>query len=211
MLKCLSFSDCFRTHIYIDSENKSVEMEIKTDEIDDDETLMQRVGENNVNAYRVLVSKHLNRALNFAERMIGDRSEAEDITQEAFLKVWRQARKWKPKAKFTTWFHRVLYNLCVDYHRKPRLLADRTEVDATPSVIPNPEQIYQSNETSNHLRRALQKLPENQRAALILSYYEGLNQVEAAQILEVSVSAVETLLFRARNTLRQTLKGIDYN
>jgi RNA polymerase sigma-70 factor (ECF subfamily) len=177
-------------------------------EEDADTVLMQRAGQNDVDAYRLLVNKHLSRALNFAERMIGNRNDAEDIVQDAFLRVWKEASRWKPKAKFTTWFHRVLYNLCIDYLRKSEPLTWDIDLESTGSKIPDPEQNLVSVEVSNKVREALKKLPERQRAALILFYYEELTQNEAAEVLEVSVSALEALLFRARTTLRKILKGV---
>lgn len=205
MTECLKDDSCAKT------ESEKSLMKYDSRDADVDVALMQGIGRNDVDAYRQLVSKHLNGALGFAERMIGNRNDAEDIVQEGFLIVWKEASRWKPKAKFTTWFHRVLYNLCIDYLRKPRLLTGGIELESAQSSIPDAEQAIISREYSNQVKEALQKLSERQRAALILFYYEELSQDEAADVLEVSVSGLEALLFRARTTLRKFLKGVILN
>lgn len=187
-----------------ESEKSFMKHEVK--EADADTVLMRRIGQNDVDAYRLLVKKYLNRALNFVERMIGNRSDAEDITQEAFLKVWKEAGRWEPKASFGTWFRKVLYNLCIDFIRRSRPLTTNVELEDTISEIPDAEKNLISLEVSSQVKQALQKLPERQRAALILFYYEELSQNEAAEVLEVSVSALEALLFRARTSLRKMLR-----
>ncbi len=199
MAECLNY-----TFAKAESEKSFMKHEVK--EADADAPLMRRIGQKDVDAYRLLVKKYLNRALNFTERMVGNRSDAEDITQEAFLKVWKEAGRWEPKASFGTWFRKVLYNLCIDFIRKSRPLTTNTELEDTASEIPDAEKNLISLEVSNQVKQALQELPERQRAALILFYYEELSQNEAAEVLEVSVSALEALLFRARATLRKILR-----
>ena len=201
-------AECLNDDSSARPESERLLMKCDVGEADADAVLMQRAGQDDVDAYRLLVNKHLSRALNFAERMIGNRNDAEDIVQDAFLRVWKEASRWEPKAKFTTWFHKVLYNLCIDYLRKSEPLTWDIDLESTGSKIPDPEQNLVSVEVSNKVREALKKLPERQRAALILFYYEELTQNEAAEVLEVSVSALEALLFRARTTLRKILKGV---
>ncbi len=189
--------------------NESLFMIDEAKEADIDVALMRLVGQDDVDAYRRLVNRHLNRALSFVERMIGDRNDSEDIAQEAFLKVWKEAGRWEAKAKFTTWFHRVLYNLCIDHLRKLQPLTADMEIENFVSEVSDPEESFISREVADQVKEALQKLPQRQRAALILFYYEELNQNEAAEVLEVSVTALESLLFRARTTLRKILKRED--
>ena len=205
MAECLKYDPCAKT----ESERPFMKHEAR--QADADAALMQRVGQNDVDAYRLLFNKYLTRALSFVERMIGNRSDAEDITQEAFLKVWKEAGRWEPKASFGTWFRKVLYNLCIDHIRKSNPLTADIELEDTASEIPDAEKSFISREAADRVRQALQKLPERQRAALILFYYEELSQNEAADVLEVSVSALEALLFRARATLRKALKGVEVN
>jgi RNA polymerase sigma-70 factor (ECF subfamily) len=198
-------AECLNDDSSARPERERLLMKCDFEEADADAVLMQRAGQDDVDAYRLLVTKHLSRALNFVERMVGNRNDAEDIIQEAFLRVWREAARWEPKAKFTTWFHKVLYNLCIDYLRKSEPFAGDIHFENTGSTIPDAEQNLISLEVSNQVREALKRLPERQQAALILFYYEELTQNEAAEVLEVSVSALEALLFRARTTLRRIL------
>ncbi|MGQ0793564.1 MAG: sigma-70 family RNA polymerase sigma factor [Deltaproteobacteria bacterium] len=174
---------------------------------DIDAALMQRVsGRRDALAYRNIVERHINRSLGFVERMVGNRTDAEDIVQEGFLSVWKGAQNWQPKAKFTTWFHRILYNLAIDHMRKHASAKVRAELDdEILSPMPNAEQSAIAGQRRGRVRDALQKLPERQRAALILFYYEGLNQIEAAGVLEVSQGAFEALVQRARAALGQML------
>ena len=98
---------------------------------------MQRIARQDAAAYRMLVARHLNFCVRFAERMLGSRADAEDVVQEVCLRIWNDAGKWKPEAKFTTWLYRVMTNACIDHKRKRRLLPLGYN-DTTPDTSPGP-------------------------------------------------------------------------
>ncbi|HEY4136144.1 MAG TPA: RNA polymerase sigma factor [Alphaproteobacteria bacterium] len=172
-----------------------------------DEELVALIGGGDRRAYHVLVERHGRRVLGLARRMTRNLAEAEDISQDAFLRVWQKAAEWQPRgARFTTWLYRVVVNLCIDRRRKPSFAPIEAAGDPADSR-PDAEQTLVAVERDRHVKAALDALPERQRAALVLSYYEGLSNVEAAGALELSVSALESLLVRARRALRQELQG----
>lgn len=143
--------------------------------------------------------------LSLARRMLGNRVDAEDVAQEVFLRVWTHAARWEPgRAQFGTWLHRVATNLCLD-----RLRRHGTEnIDSVPepqSDAPNPHEELERQELARRVDLALQSLPPRQRAAVTLTHYQGLSNIEAAAILDVTVEAVESLLGRARRQLRTAL------
>lgn len=155
-------------------------------------------------AYRELVGRHLNRGVKVAERMLGNRQDAEDVMQEACLKIWKEAPRWKPQAKFSTWLYRVVLNACLD--RKRRIVPARAEeeLDEIADDKPMADAVMIGRQRSDSVKVALQALPDRQRAAVILSYYEELSNQEAADSMGVALGAFQQLLFRAK----QNLKGI---
>ncbi|MBI1179854.1 MAG: RNA polymerase sigma factor [Alphaproteobacteria bacterium] len=172
-----------------------------------DETLMQRVGDGNEAAYRVLMERHLNRSLGFATRLVGDAAEAEEVMQEAFLRLWRSAPRWQPgAARFTTWFYRVVMNLCIDRQRKRRSQAVPLDVAGDPpDGRRGADGDIHARQVSDRVEDALAELPDRQRAAISLCYLQGLSNKEAAAVLEVNLKALESLLTRGRAALRQRL------
>jgi RNA polymerase sigma-70 factor (ECF subfamily) len=134
--------------------------------------------------------------------MLGNTQEAEDVSQEAFLRLWQHAPDWEPRAKLSTWLFRVAHNLAIDRLRQRRPVD--TDVDvATDSA--RPSRVLDRRRTAERVRAALALLPDRQRSALLMSHYEGLSNPEIADILGVSVESVESLSSRARRTLRQHL------
>ena len=155
----------------------------------------------------MLVARKLPRLLALATRMLGDRTEAEDVAQETFLRIWKQAPGWREgEARFDTWLHRVVLNLCYD-----RLRGRREEpVDVLPDVPdPQPEPATRAETRSRdaRVRQALAALPVRQREALVLQYYQEMSNVEAANLMGITVDALESLLARARRNLRAQLAG----
>ena len=175
--------------------------------VDPDQDLIARVAKGDPAAVRAMVARKLPRLLGVATRMLGDRGEAEDVTQEAFLRLWRQAGRWRPGAAlFDTWLHRVTLNLCYDRLRRRReVLSDAIPERADPAAGADQAMIDQARDA--RLAAAIAGLPERQRAALVLQYYEGLSNIEAAAAMEIGVDALESLLSRARRTLRDRLRG----
>ncbi len=176
-------------------------------ERDPDADLVARVGEHDAGAVRTLVARKLPRLLALATRLLGDRMEAEDIAQETFVRIWKQAPHWRGgEAKFDTWLHRVALNLCYDRLRGRREQpADTMPEEADPAAAPDLHMETRSRD--ERVRAALAALPVRQREALVLTYYQELSNLEAAGLMDISVDALESLLARARRTLRAQLAG----
>jgi RNA polymerase sigma-70 factor (ECF subfamily) len=175
-----------------------------------DAELMVRVAGGHYPAYQVLVSRHVDRVFGLAQRIIGERAEAEDIVQEAFLRVWLQASRWQPeKARFTTWLFRIVANLCIDHLRKHRgeTLELTEEIEDT---APRADVVacVERQQIGARVAAEVLRLPLRQRTALALCYYEGCSNQEAAEILGVGPGAVESLLVRARRTLQKRLASL---
>jgi RNA polymerase sigma-70 factor (ECF subfamily) len=175
--------------------------------VDPDHDLIARVAKGEPAAVRAMVARKLPRLLSLATRMLGDRGDAEDVAQEAFLRVWRQAGRWRPgTARFDTWLHRVTLNLCYDRLRRRREVPSIAVPErADPAAGADQAMIEQARDA--RLAAAIAGLPERQRAALMLQYYEGLSNIEAAAAMEIGVEALESLLSRARRTLKDRLRG----
>lgn len=167
---------------------------------DPDEELVRRVGAGDPAAVQALVARKLPRILALARRMLGDAAEAEDVAQEAFVRIWRHAPRWRRgNARFDSWIHRVTLNLCYDRLRRGRawLTDDPPEV-ADPSPLPDTH----PKEDAQRVEQALQAIAPRQREAIILVYYQEMSNLEAAATLEISVDALESLLARGRRSLK---------
>jgi RNA polymerase sigma-70 factor, ECF subfamily len=174
---------------------------------DSDEALMARVARGDEPAFRILSRRHLPAMLGLARRILGNAADAEDVAQEAMLRVWTHAPRWQPLALFRTWLTRVVVNLCLDRKRR----AAWVELDAAGEIAdPTPDVTEQAeaDERERLLAAAIAELPERQRAAIALTYGEGMSNAQVAEILDASVSAVETLLIRGKQNLRRALKGV---
>ncbi|MFA5592668.1 MAG: RNA polymerase sigma factor [Micavibrio sp.] len=172
---------------------------------DTDESLMRLIQQGSHQAFAFLVRRHTDRFYASAFRMCGNQSEAEDMVQDAFLKIWNRPDLWKDDrgAKFTTWFYRILLNQNTDRLRKHRNVTDDNSM--LPSIAdsnPTPEKQAVLNEEQRLLEEALAALPERQRTALTLCFYEGLSNADAAGVMGVKVKALESLLMRAKAGLR---------
>jgi RNA polymerase sigma-70 factor (ECF subfamily) len=182
-------------------------------ERDPDAELIAGVGRQEPAAVRTLVARKLPRLLALATRMLGDRMEAEDVAQEAFVRIWKQAPRWREgEARFDTWLHRVALNLCYDRLRAHREepadeLPDTADSAADPAGAPDAQLDAQSRDA--RVRAALAALPARQREALVLNYYQELSNIEAAALMGITVEALESLLARARRSLRAQLAGDD--
>ena len=176
---------------------------------DDDAELMQKIACGDNRAFKKLVQRHLLRSVRMAGRITGSSAEAEDAVQEAFIRVWKHAAYWESPeaagAQFSTWFYRIVLNLCIDHKRK-RTFTTLEEIPEPDDGRDNAETGLQRYELSNTVREAVDALPDRQRAAFVLCFYEEHSNKEAAAILGVSVKALESLLVRARKTLHDKLQ-----
>lgn len=178
-----------------------------TDTISDD-ALMAAYAGGDAAAATPLVRRHAPRVLAVAIRMLGDAAEAEDVTQEALMRLWRIAPDWQPgRAQVSTWLYRVTANLCTDRLRRRARLAPL--VDAGEPVAPGATVLerMQEDQRAAALEAALARLPERQRLAVILRHVEGLANPEIAAAMEISVEAVESLTARGRAALGRMLSA----
>ena len=170
-----------------------------------DETLVLRVANGDRTAFGMLVDRHALRYRALALRYLGDVALAEDLVQEAFVKLWTHARRFNAdKARFTTWFHRVVVNRCLDEKRRKKPEALPEEYDQ-PDESPSVEHALMEADGNTSLKRALDALSDRQRLAVTLSYFDELSNVEAAEAMEMNLKAYESLLVRARAKLREAL------
>lgn len=174
-------------------------------EIEKDAALMLEVANGNATASRLVAELYLDGPFRLALRILGDSSLAEDMAQEAFIKLWKQAPKWQAKAQIKTWLHRVTYNLCVDYLRKQKRYSD-DEMPEMEDTRPGVLELKEQQQLGDKVTEALQKLPARQRIAISLVHFEEYGNIEAAAIMEISVDALESLLARGRRKLKELLQ-----
>lgn len=179
--------------------------EMTAQDQDADAALMARYAAGDAAAARVLSTRLLPRIYAHAFRVLGDRAEAEDVAQEAMMRLWRVAPDWRAgEAKVTTWLYRVTANLCTDRLRKRRPTAlDEVAEPADPA--PSAAAQMQATARADALQRALQALPDRQRQAVVLRHIDGLANPEIAAILEVGIEAVESLTARGKRALSAAL------
>jgi RNA polymerase sigma-70 factor (ECF subfamily) len=173
---------------------------------DPDAELIQRTAGGDEQAFEQLVTKYERAVFNTIYRYIGNYDDVEDIAQEVFLRVWRHAGTFKGRSKFSTWLYRITANQCLSYrskHKQPPVSLDSiAEKGTIPDALQTRTDTAQR-ERVQTIKKTLDELPERQRMALVLSQYEGLSYKEIAAAMKVSVSSVESLIFRARTALRK--------
>lgn len=172
-----------------------------------DHHLMAEVAQGNLRAYRQLVDGHINKAMRIAERMLGNRQDAEDVMQDVCLKIWREAPRWEPRAKFSTWLYRVVMNRCIDFQRGHRKTVTGDVLLDIPDDRPSLDQAIAHQQKAATVRDALQKLSDRQRQAIILTYYEDMGNQDAADSIGVSLGALQQLLYRARQNLKHSMEA----
>jgi RNA polymerase sigma-70 factor (ECF subfamily) len=170
-----------------------------------DRPLVERAGRGDAHAFRLLMMRHLPKVVALARRMLGDADEAEDVAQEAMLRLWNHAATLQvTDAGIGGWLYRVASNLALDRIRA-RKPGGADDLDSL-TVSAEQERGLSERELARRVEAALQSLPERQRLALVLCHYEEMSMAEAGGILGISVEAVESLLSRARRTLRAALE-----
>lgn len=176
-----------------------------------DERLLKRAAQGDERAFEQLVGRYQPAVFNTIYRYTGNQADVQDLAQEVFIKVWQNAAKFKGRSRFSTWLYRIVVNHCLNYRRKYRRphfsLDEMVEQGNIPDpliVEPDPEQ----RRKVELVRRAIDELPERQRMALILAQFEERSYAEIAEIMKVSVSSVESLIFRARRALRERLAKV---
>ena len=172
---------------------------------EDDGTLMRRVASGDARALELIADRHTPMLFAVAWRMLGDSAEAEDVVQEAITRAWAKAASWTPVGGgLGGWLRRVATNLCIDRQRKNAFVSN-CEVPERADDAPNAEMLIDEQRRRDAVAGAMQALPDRQRAAIVLTYYEGVSNAEAAATLGIGVKALESLLVRARQGLSRSL------
>jgi RNA polymerase sigma-70 factor (ECF subfamily) len=173
----------------------------------DDESLIRQIQQGNHEAFAAMVNRHSNRFYRIAYRLVFNKGDAEDMVQEAFLRLWARPQLWNPgkQAKFTTWFYKVVINLCLDLNKKkkPQELPEDIELA---DRKPGQDALLGIHQEQALIDGFIKELPERQQLALNLCFYEGLSNKEAAEILGIKVKALQSLIMRAKTTLKEKVK-----
>jgi len=183
------------------------------EEENEDVRLMGLIGGGDMAAFEQLVERHQALVAGTAARMLGSNSDVEDIAQQVFIRVWKSASRYRPRAKFTTWLLKITRNLVFNELRRTKRRAqlplqaepDAEEIPLPDEVTAAPDASLLESELQQAIENAIAELPETQRMALILRRYEDLSYEDIAEVLDLSGPAVKSLLFRARTELRARL------
>ena len=185
---------------------------------DPDVECMLKVKKGDRVAFEILMHKYYPRILNFVYRFLGNRQLSEDLTQDVFLKVYKSARRYRPRSKFQTWLYTIAKNTCLNELRRNReQLASLDEPVTFDARVPkkeisdphaDPAEEFFQKEKKSLIRAAINDLPGNQRIAVMLRRYENFSYVEIAETLNVTDKAVKSLLSRAKVNLKNKLAGI---
>lgn len=190
---------------------------------DADTQIMIRFSTGDESAFDELFQRNSRRAYDIAFRFLANPDDAEDIVQEAFLRIYSSGHSWKPKASFNTWLYRIVANLCLKKFRKAKIVQwqsldkkDESQESDAPPALPDvsslpPDEYLLRKETAELVQMAVQNLPPAQRMAVILHRFEALSYKEISEAMECSIFAVESLLHRAKLSLRKELRPIFYN
>jgi len=181
---------------------------------DRDVGLMLRVREGDNEAFELLVELHQSAVIGTVAKMLGGASEAEDIAQQVFIRIWKSAKRYQPQAKFTTWMFTITRNLVFNEtrrrKRKPTVSVEEREEESHQQVedvhSTTPDQDVLHSELERAVDDEIQALPDKQRLAVVLRRYEEMPYDEIGRVLSMSVPAVKSLLFRARTQLKESLE-----
>lgn len=178
-----------------------------------DHELITKIKNGDQNAFRQLFEQYQHPVYNICYRMTGNREETEDITQDVFIKIFHAIGKFRGEAKLSSWIYRIVVNTCLKRERRKKLeswislefLFQEKEQFQPESPAESPDQQIEIAEKEQIVQKAIQSLPARQKTALILHHYENLSYQEIAAIIETSLSAVESVLYRAKENLAQKL------
>lgn len=176
-----------------------------------DEVLMAQVQQGDQAAYQLLVRRHAQGLQSFAQRLLRQPDDADDVAQETLLRIWQHAQQWQlERVRFSSWLYRIAHNLCMDRLRRAK--RQRTDVmdndtldQAASGELAGPEQQFSNAALGKRLHLAIAALPERQRSALMMCFHQGFTNQQAAAVLSISIDALESLLARGRRTLRLQL------
>src|SRR5215472_917379 len=185
----------------------------RSEEDAEDVRLMRLVSRGDTSAFEELIERHKALVAGTVARMLGSNSDVEDIAQQVFIRVWKSARRYVPRAKFTTWLLKITRNLVFNVMRRTKRrphvpLQSEPGVEDPPlkdEANLAPDASLLESELQAAIEEAIQRLPETQRMALVLRRYQQLSYEQIAEVLDLSVPAVKSVLFRARTELRSRL------
>lgn len=174
----------------------------------DDHALMERVSRGDRDAFTAIVARYAPALQKFAVRLLLQQQQAEEVVQETLTRAWQRASDYDPnRARLSTWLHRIAHNLCVDVlRRQGRELSVAHASETALTAIDSAETAITALETNNKIALAIAALNERHRTALVLTYYQCLSNREVAEIMSLSVRALESLLARARQQIKITLE-----
>lgn len=176
----------------------------------DDISLMLRFKDGDISAFGEIFNKYKNEVVNTVYWIIRNKDEAEDLSQEVFLRIYNAGKRYQPTAEFRTYLHKITINVCLSYLRRKKIFQfislDRTlKEKELPIEVSNPEDNYEQNELKSNVRKAILSLPTNQKTAIVLKMYDNLSYDEIANVLNLTPQAVKSLIFRARENLKKIL------
>lgn len=175
-----------------------------------DQELVRQTLAGNLESFRLLVDRYRSKVYSLAYRLIGDKGEAEDMSQEAFLKVFRNLDKFDLQLSFSTWLYKIATNVCLSHLRRrrffPAFQSEEQQLEHLAiSETGNPAELLEQGEVSDLVKTALQSLPARCQLVMVLKYMNGLSYSEIAEVLKTSKENVETTLYRGRKLLARLL------
>ncbi len=184
-----------------------VKLKVKTYDMDETELIL-KFKQGDKFAFRQLVEKYQDSVINTCYRFLRNKEEAEEVAQEVFLKVYLSFNTYQPKTKFSTWLFKIVVNSCLNKLRdKKKFSLSQLDEDLHASSENQPDKSLEQEELRMLVRNAVDSLPENQRTVILVNQYEGFSYQDTAKILDCSVSAVESRLFRAKESLKKKLSA----
>lgn len=182
----------------------------KYDDLSEDSALMELVVRRDKVAYERLLDLHMNSVFRFCYSMLQERGIAEDVTQEVFLRLWKNASSWQPKGKVKSWLLRIAHNLSIDEIRKRK---PQTDIETVEEYIfseqISPEEKIHRGMVEDVVRESILRLPDRQKEAIMLSYYSMCSNKEGAEVMGVSIEAFESLLARGKSKLKYVLENVE--
>lgn len=179
--------------------------------------LMQKIAQKDMQAFQELVSRYQSLIINTCFRLTGDRENAEDVAQEVFFQVYRKAKSFRGQSELSTWLFRIAVNRSLNYNRKQKKFSLNKSAETGINKVSeywenlssplnqSPDEALEKKEERKFIKKAIESLPEKQRTAFVLNYWEDLSYREIAEILKTSLSSIESRIHRAKNSLRNLL------
>ena len=182
-----------------------------------DEELIKQYQQGNEEAWEMLYVKYKKPVFNFAWRLLENRADAEDIAADIFLKLFKDADRFNPIAKFSTWLFTITRNACISSIRKRKKTfslsfrnkkSGKDEIWEFPDERDKPDEVVEKKDQAKFVKRAISRLPHNQKEVIILREYHDMSYMEISEVLALSLENVKILIFRSRETLRKELRDL---